>query len=120
MARPTLDVLDTPQDVAGLFALLDEVARGLAREAALEPEERAGRADADPRVVHPSVCGPQGSGCSRPVPGHVDGASRRSGRGLPRPRSPSLRGLLRVALPGVEGITRRGEPPRVGVMPHES
>jgi hypothetical protein len=31
--------------MAGLFALLDEVARGVAREAALAPEERAARAE---------------------------------------------------------------------------
>jgi hypothetical protein len=45
MPRATADVLDVPQDVAGLFTLLDEVARGLAREAALAPEDRAARAD---------------------------------------------------------------------------
>jgi hypothetical protein len=39
------DVVDVPQDVASLFALLDEVARGLAREAALTPDERAARAE---------------------------------------------------------------------------
>ena len=31
--------------MAGLFTLLDEVARGLAREVALTPDERAARAD---------------------------------------------------------------------------
>jgi len=45
MPHPTADVIDAPQDVASLFALLDEVARGLAREAALAPDERAARAN---------------------------------------------------------------------------
>jgi hypothetical protein len=43
MAHPTVEVISVPDDVAGLFALLDEVARGLAREAALAPEERTAR-----------------------------------------------------------------------------
>jgi hypothetical protein len=45
MAHPTVEVVSVPDKVAGLFALLDEVARGLAREAALAPEERTARAD---------------------------------------------------------------------------
>jgi hypothetical protein len=45
MAHPTVEVVSAPDEVAGLFALLDEVARGLAREAALAPEERTARAD---------------------------------------------------------------------------
>jgi hypothetical protein len=45
MAHPTVEVISVPDDVAGLFALLDEVARGLGREAALAPEERTARAD---------------------------------------------------------------------------
>jgi hypothetical protein len=45
ISHPTADVIDVPQDVTSLFALLDEVARGLAREAALAPDERAARAD---------------------------------------------------------------------------
>jgi hypothetical protein len=45
MPHLTVDVIDVPQDVVSLFALLDEVARGLAREAALTPDERAARAD---------------------------------------------------------------------------
>ena len=44
-AHPTAEVVSVPDEVAGLFALLDEVARGLAREAALTPEERTARAD---------------------------------------------------------------------------
>jgi hypothetical protein len=39
------DMIDVPSDAAGLFGVLDELARGLAREAALAPEERAARAD---------------------------------------------------------------------------
>ena len=45
MPHPTADVIDVPEDEASLFALLDEVARGLAREAALAPNERAARVD---------------------------------------------------------------------------
>jgi hypothetical protein len=45
MAHPTAQAVSVPGEVAGLFALLDEVARGLAREAALAPDERAARAD---------------------------------------------------------------------------
>jgi hypothetical protein len=45
MAHSTLAVVSVPDEVPGLFALLDEVARGLAREAALAPEERTARAD---------------------------------------------------------------------------
>jgi hypothetical protein len=41
----SIDVIDVTQDVAGLFALLDEVARGVAREVALAPEERAAHAE---------------------------------------------------------------------------
>jgi hypothetical protein len=44
--HPQVDVTDISPDVIALFALLDEMARGLAREAALDPEERAARADA--------------------------------------------------------------------------
>ena len=44
MAHPTVEVISVPDDVAGLFALLDEVARGLTREAALAPDERTARA----------------------------------------------------------------------------
>jgi hypothetical protein len=45
MAHPTVEVMSVPDDVASLFALLDEVARALAREAALDPDERTARAD---------------------------------------------------------------------------
>jgi hypothetical protein len=45
MAHPTAQEVSVPDEVAGLFALLDEVARGLARGAALAPEERTARAD---------------------------------------------------------------------------
>jgi hypothetical protein len=45
ISHPTADVIDVPQDVTSPFALLDEVARGLAREAARAPDERAARAD---------------------------------------------------------------------------
>jgi hypothetical protein len=45
MAHPTVEVISVPDDMAGLFALLDEVARGLAREAALAPDERTARAE---------------------------------------------------------------------------
>jgi hypothetical protein len=45
MAHPTAQWVSVPDEVSGLFALLDEVARGLAREAALTPEERTARAD---------------------------------------------------------------------------
>lgn len=45
MAHPTVEVMNVANDLARLFALLDEVARGLAREAALDPEERTARAD---------------------------------------------------------------------------
>ena len=45
MPHPTADVIDVPEDEASLFALLDEVARGLAREAALTRNERAARVD---------------------------------------------------------------------------
>jgi hypothetical protein len=45
MAHPTVEVISVPDDVAGLFTLLDEVARGLAREAALAPDERTARAE---------------------------------------------------------------------------
>ena len=41
----THQAVGLPDEVAGLFALLDEVARGLAREAALAREERTARAD---------------------------------------------------------------------------
>jgi hypothetical protein len=41
------DVIDVRRDTAALFGLLDELGRGLAREAALAltPEERAARAE---------------------------------------------------------------------------
>jgi hypothetical protein len=39
------DVIDIAPDAAALFGLLDELARGLAREAALAPEEREARAE---------------------------------------------------------------------------
>ncbi len=45
MAHPTDEVVSVPGEVAGLFVLLDEVARGLTREAALGPEEREARAE---------------------------------------------------------------------------
>jgi hypothetical protein len=45
MAHPTAQAVSVPDEVGGLFALLDEVTRGLAREAALTPEERSARAD---------------------------------------------------------------------------
>jgi hypothetical protein len=45
MPHPTADVIDVPQDMGRLFALLDEVAQGLAREAALASEDRTARAD---------------------------------------------------------------------------
>jgi hypothetical protein len=45
MAHPTAQAVSVPDEVGGLFALLDEVARGLAREAALAPEERSARAE---------------------------------------------------------------------------
>ena len=45
MAHPTVEVMNVADNVARLFALLDEVARGLAREAALDPEERTVCAD---------------------------------------------------------------------------
>jgi hypothetical protein len=45
MPRATVDVIDVPHDVASLFAVLDDVARGLAREAALAADERMARAD---------------------------------------------------------------------------
>jgi hypothetical protein len=45
MPPATAPAIDAPQDVASLFALLDEIARGLAREAALAPDERTARAD---------------------------------------------------------------------------
>jgi hypothetical protein len=45
MAHPTAQAVSVPDEVGGLFALLDEVTRGLAREAALAPEERSVRAE---------------------------------------------------------------------------
>jgi hypothetical protein len=45
MPHQRADVIDVPQDFASLFGLLDEIAQGLAREAALAPEERTARAD---------------------------------------------------------------------------
>jgi len=45
MAHPTAEAVSVPDELAALFALLDEVTRGLAREAALAPAERAARAD---------------------------------------------------------------------------
>ena len=45
MARPTVEVIDVAHDATDLFTVLDEVARGLAREAALGPEEREARAE---------------------------------------------------------------------------
>jgi hypothetical protein len=45
MAHPTAQEVSVPDELAGLFALLDEVTRGLAREAALALEERAARAE---------------------------------------------------------------------------
>jgi len=45
MPHRIADVVDIPEDEAGLFALLDEVARGLARETALGPSEREARAE---------------------------------------------------------------------------
>ena len=45
MAHPTVAVIDVAPDTAGLFTVLDEVVRGLAREAALAPEERAARVE---------------------------------------------------------------------------
>ena len=43
--HPMADVVDVPQDVASMFASLDEVVRGLASEAALTPDERAACAE---------------------------------------------------------------------------
>jgi hypothetical protein len=43
---PLLDATDLSPDVIALFALLGEIARGLAHEAVLEIEERAARAEA--------------------------------------------------------------------------
>jgi hypothetical protein len=45
MAHPTVEVISVPDDVADLLALLDEVARGLVREAALAPDEPTARAE---------------------------------------------------------------------------
>jgi hypothetical protein len=45
MPHPTAEVVSVPDKMAGLFALLDELAQGLAREAALAPDERTARAD---------------------------------------------------------------------------
>jgi hypothetical protein len=45
MAHLPADVIDVHQDVDGVFSVLDELARGLVREAALAPEERAARAE---------------------------------------------------------------------------
>jgi hypothetical protein len=39
------EVIDVGPDAAALFGVLDELARGLAREAALAPEEREARAE---------------------------------------------------------------------------
>jgi hypothetical protein len=39
------DMIDVPQDVDGVLSVLDELARGLAREAALGQEERAARVE---------------------------------------------------------------------------
>jgi hypothetical protein len=39
------EVIDVAPDAAAMFGLLDELARGLAREAALGPEEREARAE---------------------------------------------------------------------------
>ena len=46
IAHARTDVIDGPPDAADLFGVLDEVARGLVREAALSAEERAARAEA--------------------------------------------------------------------------
>jgi hypothetical protein len=45
MAHRTAEVVSGPDEMADLFKVLDEVARGLAREMALAPEERAARAE---------------------------------------------------------------------------
>ena len=45
MPHSPAQVIDVPQDTAALYGLLDELARGLAREAALAPEERVERAE---------------------------------------------------------------------------
>jgi hypothetical protein len=45
LAHSPAEVIDVPQNTAALFDLLDELARGLAREAALAPEERVARAE---------------------------------------------------------------------------
>jgi hypothetical protein len=45
MAHRAAEVVSGPDAMADLFKVLDEVARGLAREAALAPEERAARTE---------------------------------------------------------------------------
>ena len=104
MAHSTVEVMNVPDDVASLFALLDEVARGLAREAALAPEERAARADSILTWFAPALRGHQGGGRRCPMPGSLDRSPCRSARGCPGTRSASLRGLLHAAVPRVEAI----------------
>jgi hypothetical protein len=66
--HPTADVVDVPQDEAGLFALLNEVARGLAREAALTPDERVARADQILAWFAPRYAAIQAAAAAAPCP----------------------------------------------------
>ena len=64
----TAEVIDVPQDVAGLFGVLDELARGLAREAALAPEERAARVDSILAWFAPRYAAVKAAAAAAPCP----------------------------------------------------
>ena len=103
MAHPTAQEVSVPDKVDGLFALLDEVTRGLAREAALAPEERSARAESILAWFAPRYAAIK-TAAAAGLPGSMDRSPCRSGRGCPGARSASLRRLLHAAVPHVEAI----------------
>jgi hypothetical protein len=82
MAHPTAQEVSVPDEVGGLFALLDEVTRGLAREAALAPEERSARAESILAWFAPRDAAIKAAAAAAPCP--VDRSPGRSGPRMPR------------------------------------
>jgi hypothetical protein len=70
MAHSTVEVMNVTDDVASLFALLDEVTRGLAREAALAPEERSARAESILAWFAPRYAAIKAAAAAGPCPVH--------------------------------------------------
>ncbi len=62
------DTIDVRLDEAGLFGVLDELARGLAREAALGPEEREARAESILAWFAPRYAAIEAAAAAAPCP----------------------------------------------------